>query len=109
VAGLAGEAVGKGEGLTHNRFVAADGRRGARSWPAGGAQGTRPRRLCSGGPPVWEEARAAQVGCRGRVEMRGGGGLRRNGLEEGAPRWGAQAGPPACDAACAVLVDVRPL
>jgi hypothetical protein len=29
VAGLAGEGVGMGEGLTHNRFVAAGGRRGA--------------------------------------------------------------------------------
>jgi hypothetical protein len=44
VAGLAGEGVGKDEGLTHNRFVAADRRRGAGTWPAGGAQGTRPPR-----------------------------------------------------------------
>jgi hypothetical protein len=57
--------------------------------------------LCSGGPPVCEEARVALGRCRGRVELREGGGLRRNGLEVGAPRWGAQAGPPACVAACA--------
>jgi hypothetical protein len=44
VAGLAGEGVGKGEGLNHNWFVAAGGRRGASSWPAGGAQGEWPRR-----------------------------------------------------------------
>jgi hypothetical protein len=41
VAGSAGEGAGKEEGLTHNRFVAADGRRGAGSWPAGGVQGAR--------------------------------------------------------------------
>jgi hypothetical protein len=38
---------------------------------------------CSGGLSVWEEARVAQGGCRGRVELRGGGGLRRNGRRSG--------------------------
>jgi hypothetical protein len=34
------------------------------------------------------------------------GGARAGGA---APRWGAQAGPPACAAACAVLADARHL
>jgi hypothetical protein len=37
----------------------------------------------SGGLSVWEEAQVAQGGCRGRVELRGGGGLRRNGRRSG--------------------------
>jgi hypothetical protein len=37
VAGLAGEGVGMGEGLTHNRFVAAGGRRGTVNTAAAGS------------------------------------------------------------------------
>jgi hypothetical protein len=48
----AGEEVEKVEGLTIDRFVAVDRRRGAGGRPAGGAQGARPRnslvRRCSG-------------------------------------------------------------
>jgi hypothetical protein len=39
--------------------------------------------LRSGGPPVCAETRATQGCCRGRVELREGGGLRRNGPEKG--------------------------
>jgi hypothetical protein len=48
----AGEEVEKVEGLTIDRFVAVDRRRGAGGRPAGGAQGARPQnasvRRCSG-------------------------------------------------------------
>jgi hypothetical protein len=43
----AGEGVEKVEGLTIDRFVALEGWGKAGRWPAGGAQGARPRR-----PPV---------------------------------------------------------
>jgi hypothetical protein len=52
VADSAGEEVEKVEGLTIDRFVAVDRRRGAGGRPAGGAQGARPQnasvRRCSG-------------------------------------------------------------
>jgi hypothetical protein len=41
---LAGEEVGKDEGLTCCRFVAEDGQRSVGSWPSGSVQGARPRR-----------------------------------------------------------------
>jgi hypothetical protein len=64
VGGLAGEGVGKEEGLTRCRFVAADGWGSVGSRPAAAHREHGRCELCSGGPPVWEEARAAPVGCR---------------------------------------------
>jgi hypothetical protein len=81
--GIGRGGVEKVEGLTLNWFVFADRRRGASSRPAGGAREHDRGGLRSGGPPVCVEARATQGCCRGRVELREGGGLRLNGPEEG--------------------------
>jgi hypothetical protein len=74
---LAGEEVEEDEGLTSNRFVAEDGRRSAGSWPAGRAQGARPRRALLRRTPGLGRGKVAQGGCRGSRAAARSVGLRR--------------------------------
>jgi hypothetical protein len=71
VAPLAGEGVGKVEGHTNRRFVAADGWGSARGRPAGGTQGAWPRRTWLRCSPGLGRARVAWGDRGDRVELRG--------------------------------------
>jgi hypothetical protein len=96
VAPLAGEGVGKVEGLTNRRFVAADG------WGAPmDGRPAAPREPGHGAPisgvlPVWDGH-----GWRGEIvetmwSCEGGTGLRRHELEEGVLGSAHTDRPPAC-------------
>jgi hypothetical protein len=63
------EGVEKVEGLTIDRFVASDGGENAGGWPAGGTQGTWPRRAWLRRSPGLGRARVAWGDRGDRVEL----------------------------------------
>jgi hypothetical protein len=95
VAGLAGEGVGKDEGLTGARFVLTDGA-GRLSAVAGG---TRRRSFCSGamdGASRASTARGGGVGWVKSLSCYGKGWPAANGRKRGAPRWAHRQSSAAC-------------